>query len=93
MRTLQVRNKFFFFFLIAYSLIARSGYLDILKYLESMELSSSFDLTEQRFDLSPLTIALAMKHFPCVDFLAQRVSQSRLDAGLISGCSEGKHLA
>lgn len=30
-----------------------------------------------------------MKHFDCVDFLAERVSQESLDAGLISGCSEG----
>jgi len=66
---------------------ARNGYLDILKYLAAFKVN--FDTMDKRFDTTPLTLAIAMKHFDCVKFLGTQVTQHSLNSGLISAASEG----
>jgi len=66
---------------------ARNGYLDILKFLSIYKIN--FDVMEKRFDATPLTLAIAMKHFDCVKFLGTQVTQESLNSGLISAASEG----
>lgn len=68
-------------------LAARSGYLSILKLLESYNCLISEP--ETRFQTRPIDLAIAMKHNDCIDFLIPRIDQQTLDGALMSATSEG----
>lgn len=66
---------------------ARNGHLKILEYLNSY-CCLSFE-KESRFEVSPLDLAIAMKHWDCVEFLIPLANQSSLNAAFLSASSEG----
>lgn len=69
-------------------LAARNGNLDILKYLhEAGALSSE---PEKRYALTPLDLAISMKHWHCVEFLILHSSPNALNAALYTASSEGR---
>lgn len=66
----------------------RNGHLEILKFLEEQTFSK-FNEKENRFQTSALTLAIAMKHMKCVEFLASHANQESLNLALISLVTEG----
>lgn len=66
----------------------RSGYVEILQYLQENWISANEK--EDRFQLTPLTIAVAMKHQNCIDVLIPHVNKSSLNFALLSSCYEGR---
>lgn len=66
---------------------ARNNHLNILQYLASKNQISNE--RESRFNLGPLDLAIAIRHWECVDFLILHADQDALDSALISSSSEG----
>lgn len=85
--TLQVFFKLFILCNNNPLMLGRNGHLGIIKYLASRKFN--FDIEEQRFDTTALSLAIAMKHFDCARFLTNYCKQKTLDQALISACSEG----
>lgn len=48
-----------------------------------------FNHRENRYDTNALTLAIAMKHNECVEFLTAHADKESLNNGLISACTEG----
>lgn len=69
-------------------LLARNGNVEILKFLAANGFTK-FNDRETRYETNALTIAIAMKHTYCVDFLTSQADKESLNNGLISACTEG----
>lgn len=67
---------------------ARNGYLDILQFLHANGFEK-FNIKELRFETTPMTLSIAMKHLHCVKFLLQFANLDSLNNGLLSACQEG----
>lgn len=66
---------------------ARNGSFEILQFLDSHGALSIE--TETRFKITPLDIAISMKHLECSDFLISRSSIPVLSSALLNASSEG----
>lgn len=69
-------------------LAARNGNLKILKFLQSQSALSGE--RDTRFEITPLDLALSMKHWDCFDFLLPHSHRSSLNSAVLSACSEGQ---
>lgn len=67
---------------------ARNGHRHILEFLKDVGFSK-FNQKEARFDLTPLTLALLMKHYKCAEFLCNHVDPEGLNRGLLLIAQEG----
>jgi len=67
---------------------ARNGHLEVLKYLLETGFNG-WNVKEKRFGINAMSLAIAMKHEACVQFLCKLASQEILDECLISCCQEG----
>lgn len=66
---------------------ARNGHLNILQFLALKSFISN--QRESRFNISPLDLAIATRHWDCVHFLIPYANQDALDSALLSSSSEG----
>jgi len=69
-------------------LAARNGHLEILQFLYSNNCLCGEK--ESRFQTTSLDLAVAMKHYNCVDFLISHANQETLDSALLSASAEGQ---
>lgn len=72
---------FFFFFK------ARNGNVEILSFLKSKK--CDLNVKENKFGLTPLMIAISMKHWDAVQFLLPLSDAGSLNTVLLSICEEG----
>lgn len=61
--------------------------MDILDYLASSNVD--MNLVEVKFQIRPLTVAIAMKHYDIIQFLMSKSSLQTFNSALILACSEG----